>query len=97
VPESLLDDSEGFEGLPYVALFYRYLPGGFSLTKRVHGVHQDKPKRPLGMGKAKAPTVPSYTKAEFLKRVKSDKAEKLKAENLYIKNLQSSKNLEQTN
>jgi len=46
VPESLLDDSDGFEGLPYVALFYRYLPGGFSLTKRVQGVHQDKPKRP---------------------------------------------------
>jgi hypothetical protein len=46
LPESLLDDSEGLDGLPYVALFYRYLPGGFSLTKRVHGVHLDKPKRP---------------------------------------------------
>jgi hypothetical protein len=46
VPESLLDDSEGFEGLPFVALFYAYLPGGFSLTGRKTGVHQDKPKKP---------------------------------------------------
>lgn len=44
VPENLLDDSEGFEGLPYVALFYAYLPGGFSLTGRKNGVHQEKPK-----------------------------------------------------
>jgi hypothetical protein len=46
VPENLLDDSEGFEGLPYVALFYCYLPGGFSLTGRKSGVHLDKPKKP---------------------------------------------------
>ena len=46
MPDSLLDDSEGFEGLPYVALFYAYLPGGFSLTGRKTGVHQDKPKKP---------------------------------------------------
>lgn len=46
VPDSLLDDSEGFEGLPYVALFYRYLPGGFSFTGRKTGVHLDKPKKP---------------------------------------------------
>jgi hypothetical protein len=32
VPESLLDDSEGLEDLPYITLFYRYLRGaGYSL------------------------------------------------------------------
>ena len=46
VPDSLLDDSEGLEGLPYVALFYRYIPGGYSLTHRQTGVHLDKPKKP---------------------------------------------------
>ena len=46
VPESLLDDSEGLDGLPFVALFYRYLPGGFHLTGSVKGVHLDKPERP---------------------------------------------------
>jgi len=46
VPENLLDDSEGFEGLPYVALFYRFMPGGFSLTGRINGVHQVKPQKP---------------------------------------------------
>jgi hypothetical protein len=45
VPESLLDDSEGFDGLPFVALFYRYLPTGFSLTGRQNGVHQEKAKK----------------------------------------------------
>lgn len=38
VPEGLLDDSEGFEGLPYIQLFYRYLPAGYSLAKRSEGV-----------------------------------------------------------
>lgn len=46
VPESLLDDSEGLDGLPFVALFYRYFPGGFALTDRRNGVHQVKPKLP---------------------------------------------------
>lgn len=46
VPESLLDDSEGLDGLPFVALFYRYLPSGFSLTGRQNGVHQEKTKKP---------------------------------------------------
>jgi hypothetical protein len=33
VPESLLDDSEGFDDLPYVTLFYRFLRGaGYSLN-----------------------------------------------------------------
>jgi hypothetical protein len=32
VPESLLDDPEGFKDLPYVSLFYRYMVGrGYSL------------------------------------------------------------------
>jgi len=34
VPESLLDDSEGLEDLPYITMFYRYLRGaGYSLTR----------------------------------------------------------------
>ena len=37
VPEGLLDDSEGFEGLPYIELFYRYLPVGYSLQRRSEG------------------------------------------------------------
>lgn len=40
VPESLLDDSEGLDGLPFVALFYRYLPNGFSLAHRKYGVSE---------------------------------------------------------
>jgi hypothetical protein len=33
VPESLLDDSEGLEDLPYITMFYRYLRGaGYSLA-----------------------------------------------------------------
>jgi hypothetical protein len=35
VPDSLLDDPEGLEGLPWVALFYRYLRGrGYALADR---------------------------------------------------------------
>jgi hypothetical protein len=47
VPESLLDDSEGLEDLPYVSMFYRYLRGaGYSLesTFRSPG-GESKPKR----------------------------------------------------
>ena len=44
VPEGLLDDSEGFEGLPYIELFYRYLPAGYSLKKRSEGT-DFSPKR----------------------------------------------------
>ena len=40
VPQSLLDDSEGLEGLPYITMFYRYLrDAGYSLSSRLHGVH----------------------------------------------------------
>ena len=52
VPECLLDDSEGFEGLPYIQLFYRYLPGGYSLAKRSEGV-EDVRKRPPSVGPPK--------------------------------------------
>lgn len=45
VPESLLDASEGLEGLPYVQLFYRYLYGaGYSLSKRSEGVEVARPR-----------------------------------------------------
>ena len=37
VPEDLLDDEEGLEGLPYVDLFYRYLGQGYSLKSRSRG------------------------------------------------------------
>ena len=48
VPEGLLDDSEGFEGLPYIQLFYRYLPAGYSLSKRSEGVEAPvKRSRPI--------------------------------------------------
>ena len=45
VPESLLDDSEGLDGLPFVALFYRYLPNGFSLAHRKYGVSEASSKK----------------------------------------------------
>ena len=36
VPESLLDDSDGLEDLPYVTMFYRYLRGaGYSLNSAI--------------------------------------------------------------
>lgn len=38
VPEGLLDAPDGFEGLPYIQLFYRYMPSGYSLAKRSEGV-----------------------------------------------------------
>ena len=63
VPESLLDDSEGLEGLPYIQLFYRYLPGGYSLAKRSEGV--ELLKTPRLTNRAKAPEKPSYTREEF--------------------------------
>ena len=45
VPESLLDDLEGLEDLPYVQMFYRYLRGaGYSLDARTMGI-QEKMKK----------------------------------------------------
>jgi len=55
VPEDLLDGSEGFEGLPYIQLFYRYLPGGYSLAKRSGGVEEVR-KRPAFVGPPKPPS-----------------------------------------
>lgn len=73
VPEGLLDDSEGFEGLPYIQLFYRYIPAGYSLAKRSEGV--ELPKRPGQTAKrAKAPSIPSYTKAEFMAAYQKEKS-----------------------
>jgi len=42
VPESLLDDSEALDGLPFVELFYQYLKGGYSLFRRQTGFHEGK-------------------------------------------------------
>jgi hypothetical protein len=53
VPEDLTDDSEGFQGLPYIQLFYRFLPAGYSLSKRSEGV--EPPARP---GRATPPHAP---------------------------------------
>lgn len=55
VPDSLLDDPEGFEGLPYIELFYRFLPGGYSLAKRSEGVEEFR-KRPVFVGPPKPRT-----------------------------------------
>jgi hypothetical protein len=52
VPESLLDDPEGLEELPYIQLFYRYLHGaGYSLANRSLGAPDPKKiKRPVFVG-----------------------------------------------
>lgn len=55
VPEGLLDDSEGFEGLPYIQLFYRYIPAGYSLAKRSEGV-EPPAKRPQLVGPPRPPS-----------------------------------------
>lgn len=52
VPEDLLDDPEGFETLPYVTLFYRYLRGaGYSLgqSRDVPGLPLPKPPARLAL------------------------------------------------
>jgi hypothetical protein len=50
VPDDLMDEAEGLHDLPYVELFYRYLKGGYSLTKRSEGKPEPrplpKPKKP---------------------------------------------------
>lgn len=74
VPESLLDDPEGLEGLPYIQLFYRYLnKAGYSLAHRSEGTQEAKRVKPFGMDKAKAPVGHSYTKEQFRECVKRDK------------------------
>jgi hypothetical protein len=73
VPKELLDDSEGFEGLPYIQLFYRYLPGGYSLANRSQGVELPKPPSQTAK-RAKAPSIPSYTNAEFIAAYQKEKS-----------------------
>jgi len=65
VPESLLDDSEGLDGLPYIQLFYCYLPAGYSLVKTSQGVEPSKASTHIHH-KAEAPKKPSYSKKQFL-------------------------------
>jgi hypothetical protein len=74
VPEELLDDSGGFEGLPYIQLFYRYLPAGYSLAKRSEGV--EPPVKALLHKKAEAPKKPSYSKTQFVAALALHRARK---------------------
>jgi len=80
VPENLLDDSEGLEGLPYVALFYRYMPAGFSLTGRKSGVHlvssvkTPKPPKPYDENREAAFETTLRLTAELHERRESEKA-----------------------
>lgn len=54
VSEGLLDDSdESFEGLPYIQLFYRYLPGGYLLAKRSEGIQREGSKTKCRGGAAR--------------------------------------------
>jgi len=56
VPEDLLDDPEGLEGLPWIALFYRYLRGaGYRLSPLA-----DSPLAPAlrGSKRSAAPSLP---------------------------------------
>ena len=47
VPESLLDDSEGLDGLPFVEMFYRFYSGGYALAAQLRfGRHEGKPVKP---------------------------------------------------
>ncbi len=54
VPESLTDGLEGFEGLPYIQLFYRFLPSGYSLAKRSEGI--EPAKKPVKVYQRPPPT-----------------------------------------
>jgi Replication protein len=51
VSSELLDDAEGFQGLPFWSMFYKFLPAGYSITGRHHGV-EDR-KKPLFVGPPK--------------------------------------------
>jgi hypothetical protein len=65
VPESLLDDLEGLEDLPYITLFYRFLQGaGFTLTGRVHGKSETVTKKVTTRPRP-APGAPSYSAGDF--------------------------------
>lgn len=72
VPESLLDDSEGLEDLPYVTLFYRYLRGaGYSLESRRFQLPESKPIASVSSGRAsEALRVPEQ--AETIRRLAAE-------------------------
>lgn len=55
VPSDLLDSAEGFEGLPFWSMFYKYLPVGYSLAGRHHGIEEPR-RRPLLVGPPKPPS-----------------------------------------
>ena len=76
VPDDLLDNLEGFDGLPYIQYFYRYLPAGYSLSKRSEGV--ELAKAPRLTNRAKAPEKPSYTREEFFAAYEKEKNKKIK-------------------
>lgn len=52
VPESLLDESADFDGLPYIELFYRHLVGAYQLQRRQWRpqVSDGRPKRTRSPG-----------------------------------------------
>jgi hypothetical protein len=66
VPESLMDDLEGLEDLPYITLFYRYLRGaGFTLTGRKQEAPEAFPKKGTNRVAAHYPVMPSYSAGDF--------------------------------
>lgn len=78
VPTDLLDAPGGFEGLPFVSLFYRFLPAGYSLVSRSEGVEWS-PKRPQMVGPPKP-----RTEAHLVRELVHDR---LLREKLTIRNL----------
>jgi hypothetical protein len=66
VPESLLDDLEGLQDLPYVTLFYRYLRGaGFSLESRKECGPESVAKKGTPRARPGEIGKPSYSAADF--------------------------------
>jgi hypothetical protein len=64
VPETLMDDEEGLQDLPYVQLFYRFLAKGYTLTRRTDCKPQPVPKKGTKRVRAAAPK-PSYSADDF--------------------------------
>ena len=68
VPDSLLDDPEGLQGLPYIQLFYRYLVGrGYQLADTSNGIEPPK-KRAAFVGPPKP-----ISEARLLRQVVFDR------------------------
>jgi len=65
IPEALTDDAEGFDDLPYVQLFYRFLGQGFSLTKRTSWTPETVTKKVTKRPRAAAPVEPNYSPNDF--------------------------------